>query len=407
MNITVLTPDASGLVSWPTLDPHKRSIATIGVFDGMHQGHLAVLNEVTKRAQALNCLSVAILFDPRPATVHQYAASHDGLDLPQNYVDSESLMGLHERLRTLHALQFDHVIVVRYSLAFSEKSYRFFLGQLVGKLGLRTLVLGSDAALGHNRAGTIAKLRELAAATGVFEVVEVSNFGPGMVRIPRQVEPHVPELPGEPQDPTAGMTKAELRAWTKAHDTKEVRVWSSSNVRYLLSQGRVQDASKVLGHLHGIEGTVVHGQARGRELGFPTANLGGIIEGYIPVDGVYAGWLVDLGPAVDERWQVPERGRFDDGLARDVRQREMEGSVYRWPAAISIGTNPTFEDEDGTIARVVEPYAITKDWLELYDHRVRVEFAGFLNRMIKFDSVDELKAALGQYVTQTLEITGR
>ena len=72
-----------------------------------------------------------------------------------------------------------------------------------------------------------------------------------------------------------------------------MRAWSSTNVRYLLAHGRIQDANAILGAPHSIEGEVVHGEERGRTIGFPTANLGSDIAGYIPVDGVYAGWLVD------------------------------------------------------------------------------------------------------------------
>ncbi len=93
------------------------------------------------------------------------------------------------------------------------------------------------------------------------------------------------------------MTKAQLRAWSKKHQGRELRVWSSTNVRYLLAHGRIKAADEILGHAHAIEGTVVHGEERGRTIGFPTANLGSMIDGYIPVDGVYAGWLIDLGAA--------------------------------------------------------------------------------------------------------------
>ena len=105
----------------------------------------------------------------------------------------------------------------------------------------------------------------------------------------------MPSEPGEPSDPLEGASKAERRAWSKKHQAKEVRTWSSTNVRYLLSQGRIKDADAILGHAHAVEGTVVHGEERGRTIGFPTANLSENVAGYLPVDGVYAGWLVDLG----------------------------------------------------------------------------------------------------------------
>ena len=102
----------------------------------------------------------------------------------------------------------------------------------------------------------------------------------------------MPSEPGEPSDPLEGASKAERRAWSKKHQAKEVRTWSSTNVRYLLSQGRIKDADAILGHAHAVEGTVVHGEERGRTIGFPTANLSENVAGYLPVDGVYAGHIV-------------------------------------------------------------------------------------------------------------------
>ena len=118
--------------------------------------------------------------------------------------------------------------------------------------------------------------------------------------MPANAEPVMPADHGEPADPLEGATKAERRAWSKKHQAKAVRVWSSTNVRYLLGQGRIKDADAILGHMHAVEGTVVHGEERGRTIGFPTANLSQDVFGYLPVDGVYAGWLVDLGKAGDE-----------------------------------------------------------------------------------------------------------
>ena len=148
---------------------------------------------------------------------------------------------------------------------------------------------------------------------------------------------------------------------------------SSTNVRYLLAHGRIQDANAILGAPHAIEGEVVHGEERGRTIGFPTANLGSDIAGYIPVDGVYAGWLVD--------------------------------GENRWPAAISIGTKPTFSEKTGLNERVVEAYCITEEWIDLYDHKVHVEFVGFLRPQVKFDGPDQLVDELKRNVEETKRLT--
>ena len=431
MNITNLVPDVNGLVNWPTLSVNRKSVVTVGSFDGMHQGHRAVIGRTVELAKRNNAFSVVILFDPRPSVVHQYAKTHQGQQPPADIADSERLMGVDQRLRVMDELGVDHVLLVRYTLAFAAKSFRFFLGQLVGKLGMRTLVLGQDAHMGAGRTGDVKAIENLALATGVFELDIVDDRGPGYTRIPQNIAYVAPEGLGEPKDPTAGMTKAQMRAWSKKHQAQQARVWSSSNVRYLLSQGRIKDANAILGAPHAIEGTVVHGEQRGRGIGFPTANLDTQIDGFLPVDGVYAGWLVDLGEpkngddaqdsttSADAADQASQDAAWPDAANADgttpaasiprlvdlasIRSRLAPHSPYRWPAAISIGTKPTFEAEAGEPERVVEAYAVTDDWLDLYGHRVRIEFTGFLRPQIKFDSVDALKAELAVNAKQAVE----
>ncbi|MGE4712779.1 bifunctional riboflavin kinase/FMN adenylyltransferase [Bifidobacterium breve] len=373
MEITHLTPDAEGSIAWPSFSNDKKAVVTLGAFDGMHLGHQAVINRVVELAHRHDAFSIVILFDPRPAFVHGWAGAHNGEELTQSNVDADALTGIDERLRRLEEFGVDHVLVVHYTLAFADKSYIFFLGQLTGKLGMRTLVLGQDAAMGKGRAGDVKHIANLAAATGVFELDVVDDRGPGEVRIPRDFRPEAPTEWGEPADPLANATKAERRAWSKKNQAKAMRAWSSTNVRYLLAHGRIQDANAILGVPHAIEGKVVHGEERGRTIGFPTANLGSETQGYIPVDGVYAGWLVD--------------------------------GDNRWPAAISIGTKPTFSEKTGLHERVVEAYAITGDWLDLYGHNVRVEFVGFLRPQVKFDGPDQLVAELKRNVEETKRLT--
>lgn len=408
MKTITLTPDASGMVDWPTLSNDKKSVVTIGSFDGMHQGHQAVIRRVAELAEQEQAFSVVVLFDPRPALVHAYAAKHDGQEPPAGTPDTQALTSVDERLRAIDAIGVDYTLIVRYTMAFSAKSYRFFLGQMVGKLGMRTLVLGSDAVMGANRAGNVKAIENLALATGVFQLEVVDDFGPGLTRVPVNAKPVMPSEPGEPSDPLEEASKAERRAWSKKHQAKEVRTWSSTNVRYLLSQGRIKDADAILGHAHAVEGTVVHGEERGRTIGFPTANLSENVAGYLPVDGVYAGWLVDLGEKSadggEEAGEKPADGVSQQYDASSVNARVAMQSPHRWPAAISIGTKPTF-NEDGDAERVVEAYAITDDWLDLYGHQARVEFAGFLRPQIKFDSADDLVVELKRNVKETKRLT--
>lgn len=179
MKTITLTPDASGMVDWPTLSNDKKSVVTIGSFDGMHQGHQAVIRRVVELAKKEQSFSVVVLFDPRPALVHGYAAQNGGQEPPAGMIDTQALTSMQERLRAINKLGVDYTLIVRYTLAFAAKSYRFFLGQMVGKLGMRALVLGSDAAMGANRAGDVKAIENLALATGVFQLDVVDDRGPG------------------------------------------------------------------------------------------------------------------------------------------------------------------------------------------------------------------------------------
>jgi riboflavin kinase/FMN adenylyltransferase len=153
---------------------------------------------------------------------------------------------------------------------------------------------------------------------------------------------------------------------------------SSSLIRQKLADGDVTGAAGDLGRPHRVEGGVVPGQRRGKALGFPTANLETFPHTAIPADGVYAGWLSTLG---------------------EQEGQEHEGE--RWPAAISVGTNPTFDGQD----RVVEAYALDRDDLELYGVHVGVDFAARLRGMERFGSAAELAEQMRRDVDQARAIT--
>lgn len=202
MNITRLTPDTTGLVDWPLLSRDKKAVVTVGTFDGLHRGHQAVVRRVIELAKATKSFSVVIMFDPRPALVHAYAHAHDDMPVPADFYDAKALTSVDQRLREFDAMGVDHVLVVRYDLAFASKSFRFFLGQLVGKLGMRTLVLGSDATMGAGKTGDIKAIKNLSLATGVFELDVVDDRGPGYTRVPAKIEPLAPPTDhlGDPED---------------------------------------------------------------------------------------------------------------------------------------------------------------------------------------------------------------
>jgi riboflavin kinase / FMN adenylyltransferase len=150
---------------------------------------------------------------------------------------------------------------------------------------------------------------------------------------------------------------------------------SSTSIRERLAAGDVAGAGRDLGRPHRVEGVVVRGHRRGRSLGFPTANLETLSHTAIPADGVYAGWLASIDP--------------------DGHEEE------RWPAAISIGTNPTF----GGRERTVEAYALDRDDLDLYGAHVAIDFTSRLRGTARFDSVPELIAQMHRDVAAAREIT--
>ncbi|XVQ16038.1 bifunctional riboflavin kinase/FAD synthetase [Spirillospora sp. CA-255316] len=149
---------------------------------------------------------------------------------------------------------------------------------------------------------------------------------------------------------------------------------SSTYIRERLEAGGVEDAANALGRPHRVEGVVVRGHQRGRALGFPTANLETMPHTAIPADGVYGGWL------------VCDSDRYPG---------------FRWPAAISIGTNPTFEGEE----RTVEAYALDRDDLDLYGEHMAVDFQARIRDTLKFDSIDALIEEMHRDVERAREIT--
>jgi riboflavin kinase/FMN adenylyltransferase len=294
------------------------SVVTIGNFDGVHRGHRVVLGRVVRRARELGARAVAITFDPHPlAVLHPERAPQ-----PLSTVD--------HKLELLAAEGLDGVLVMPFTHELAGQSPREFVeGTMVDGLGARLVVVGGDMRFGKGNAGNVDTLRELGAELG-FEVDVVADEGEGG------------GLPGES------------------------RRWSSTWVRELVTGGDVEAAADVLGRPHRVTGTVVHGDHRGRELGYPTANLAPDAVGAVPADGVYAGWLTR-----------PGRGE-------------------RLPAAISVGTNPTFEGTE----RRVEAYVLDRDDLDLYDETVALEFTHRLRPTLRFTGVDDLVRQMAEDVAR-------
>jgi len=305
------------------------SVVAIGKFDGVHSGHRAVIDRARVDAAAAGARVVAVTFDRNP------------LALLRPEICPQSLVGVEQKVRLLAEAGADATLMLTFDRALADLGAREFVEHvLVGALGVRIVMVGADFRFGRGGAGDPDLLRELGPEFG-FEVHVVDDV--------RAID--------------AG------------------RRVSSTWVRELLDAGDVADAARLLGRPHAVRGEVVHGLKRGRELGFPTANLSADLEGFVPAEGVYAGWLVDEGAPEDEAGHTRRGG----GVGPAPR------SSVRYPAAISIGTNPTFDDVH---VRQVEAYVLDETDLDLYGHTVEVEFVARIRGMVAFEGVDALIAQM-------------
>ena len=296
-----------------------RTVVTIGNFDGVHRGHQKVLHKTREVASELGVETVvAVTFDPHPFAVLR----------PEHAPVTLSSIAQRSALLVEHGA--DDVLVVPFSREIASWTPEEFVDRVVvGALHARGVVVGANFRFGHKAAGDVALLTREGAVKD-FTVVGVA-------------------LDGGPQ------------------------VWSSTYVRSCLAAGDVEGAAEALGRSFTVSGVVVEGDRRGRELGYPTANVpvGSVAA---PADGVYAGWLT----------------RRDTG--------------ERLPAAISVGTNPTF---DGERSRRVEAYVLDRDDLELYGVEVEIAFVAHLRGMIRFagaDAITELVEQMADDVRRAREL---
>jgi len=306
---------------WHSLDEVPsdlgRTVVVIGNFDGVHLGHQHVIGRARELADAEGLRVVAVTFDPHPMAVLR--PDHAPL----------TLTDLPTRCHLLLEAGADDVFVIPFSREIADWTPAEFIDRvLVDGLHARHVVVGANFRFGNRAAGDVGTL-VAAGEAGGFEVDGVA-------------------LDGGPQ------------------------VWSSTYVRTCLTAGDVEGAAEALGRPYGVIGEVIEGDRRGRELGFPTANVP-VRELAVPADGVYAGWLRVL----------------EDGEPQ--------------PAAISVGTNPTF---DGVRDRRVEAYVLDRTDLDLYGRRVEVSFVGRIRGMVKFDGIDELVTTIRDDVDRTRALLG-
>jgi len=289
------------------------SVVTIGFFDGVHHGHRRVVRRAVRLARERGARAVVLTFDPHPSEVVR-PGTHPALLTTPDY-----------RSDLMAQLDVDAVLVLPFTVELSKQSPAEFVERvLVDRLHVVGVVVGENFRFGHKAAGNVAVLTELGERHG-FTVEGLALAAP--------------------------------------EEGEESR-FSSTDVRRMVLDGDVETAALRLDRPHRVDGPVVHGAKRGRELGFPTANVETPEYAAIPADGVYAGWLV------------------------------VEGE--RLPAAISVGTNPQF---DG-VRRTVEAYALDRTDLDLYDQHVAVEFVARVRGQERFAGIEELVERINQDVAK-------
>jgi riboflavin kinase / FMN adenylyltransferase len=294
-----------------------RTVVTIGNFDGVHLGHQHVVRRAREvaRDRGVEHL-VAVTFDPHPIAVLR----------PEHA--PPTLTTVETRAMLLADAGVDDLLVVPFTRDIAAWTPERFIEEiLVDALHATAVVVGANFRFGHRAAGDVSTLRE-AGKSHDFMTEGIA-------------------LDGGPQ------------------------VWSSTYVRNCLAAGDVEGAAEALGRPFTVRGEVVKGDQRGRELGYPTANVPTTGMHAAPADGVYAGWLT----------------RRDTG--------------EQFPAAISVGTNPTFA---GDRERLVEAYALDRDDLELYGVEVQVAFVDRIRGMVRFDGIEPLLETMAEDVRRTRQL---
>jgi riboflavin kinase/FMN adenylyltransferase len=295
--------DASGCP-----DPGPGTVLTIGAYDGLHLGHRAVIDRVRGLAADRGLASGVVTFDRHPASVVRPESA------------PKLLCDLDQKLELLESTGVDLVLVITFDEERStETAEDFVQNVLVDCLRARTVIVGADFHFGKGRGGNVGLLERLGPELG-FDVV-------GM------------ELVGTDGRPAADVERV-----------------SSTAIRHALVLGELEAANAMLGRHHEVRGVVAHGDARGRELGFPTANVSVPGSILLPADGIYAGWF-----------------------------ERPDGTIH--PTAISLGRRPTFYETAD--ASLLEAHLLDFSG-DLYDEAVSVRFVERLRGEIRFDSVDDL-----------------
>jgi riboflavin kinase/FMN adenylyltransferase len=289
--------------------PPEGTVVSIGAYDGVHLGHREVIRQVRRRAGERGWRSAVVTFDRHPAAVVRPESA------PRLLTDLE------QKLELLADTDIDYCLVITFDEARSREVPEDFVREvLVECLNARDVVVGEDFHFGYRRAGNVPLLRRLGAELG-FEVDGIELIGDG-----------------------------------RSGDAERDEPVSSTRIRHALVEGDLSLANALLGRDYEVRGVVAKGDKRGRELGFPTANVSVPGEILLPADGIYAGWF-----------ERPDR------------------TVH--PAALSLGRRPTFYAESHV--SLLEAHLLDFDG-DLYDEHAKVRFVSYLRPEVRFDSVAAL-----------------
>ena len=295
------------------------TVVTIGKFDGVHLGHQQLVATAISIAEDHSLASVVLTFDRHPNEI-----LNPGQAAP-------ALTGPNQKAELLKGLGVDALLTLNFDEALAQMPAEDFIERiLVDALNARAVVVGQGFRFGAGGEGDLALLRLIGLERG-FVVREVAHSQLDGVKI------------------------------------------SSTRIREALDRGDVEEAARMLGRNHRVRGIIEHGKKLGRTIGFPTANMSRAAEGYLPLDAVYAGWLI---------------------------VNHEDGSQTGYPAALSVGINETFE----AVPRVLEAYVLDRDDLDLYDLDVTMEFVRFIRPTLKFDSVESLIAAIREDVGRIRDV---
>jgi riboflavin kinase/FMN adenylyltransferase len=291
----------------------KNAVVTTGNFDGVHIGHQALFNQVIEKAQSIGGTSIVITFEPHPIRVMN---SNKHFPLITLYEQKAELIG---------ATGVDTLICIPFTLEFAATPARTFVKEILSDLiGMKAIVVGQDYSFGRKREGDISLLKEMAETHG-FEVI--------------------------------------ISGWIELEGGRI----SSTEIRNLVGEGRVDEAKKLLGRHYQVRGTVTHGRDRGaRLLGFPTANLT-LYDELCPKTGVYAVTV------------------------------EHDSTLYKGVA--NIGYSPTFQE--GRFGVEVHIFDFDKT---IYDQPIRLNFVRRLREEKKFSGPESLAAQIGRDIKRAREL---